>query len=264
MSTPRNPHAAGQPALEIRGLAKSFGPVAALRDASLSVWRGEVVGLLGDNGAGKSTLVKCVTGRLRPDSGTVSVNGHVVRFRSPRAARQMGIEVVHQNLALVDSLDVSANLFLGREILAGPRWLEPLGLLRKREMRQQTGRVLETMGVRLRSRNADVQELSGGQRQGIAVGRAVAWGQQVVLMDEPAAALGVQQSRHVLDQVRRLSAEGVAVVFISHNMQHVMEVCERVVVLRHGTTAGTALIRDVTAEDLVGFITGAQGMDGYS
>lgn len=266
--SPDEPPASGlgaaAPVLEVENVWKAFGAVTALRGASFSAGKGEVVGLLGDNGAGKSTLIGCITGRLHADRGLIRLNGEEVRFRSPHAARQMGIEVVHQNLALVDTLDVAANLFLGREIIAGPRWLAPLGVLRRRQMRRRTSDVLGAMGIQLRSSNATVQDLSGGQRQGIAVGRAVAWGQRVVLMDEPAAALGVEQSRHVLDLVRRLSANGVTVVLITHNMEHVMEVCHRVVVLRHGATVGSAPVRRVTAEDLVGFITGARSMEGYS
>lgn len=245
------------PALQVDNLTKSFGPVSALRGVSLSVMPGEVVGLLGDNGAGKSTFVKCVTGRLKPDTGSVKINGDEVHFRSVHAARKLGVEVVHQNLALANSLDASSNLFLGREIVVGPHWL---GLLNKREMRRQTADVLQRLHVNLKSPRVSVEDLSGGQRQGIAVGRAVAWGQRVVLMDEPAAALGVEQSQHVLDLVRRLGESGVAVLFISHNMQHVMEVCHRVTVLQRGMSLGSAEIADVTAQDLVGFITGAQPM----
>lgn len=252
------------PALDVADLWKSYGAVAALRGASLSVYPGEVVGLLGDNGAGKSTLVRCVTGRTHPDRGVVKVDGNEVHFRSAHSARAMGIEVVHQNLALVNTLDAATNLFLGRELIAGPRFLRPLGFLRSREMRTQTAKVMQDLHVNLRSPGASVEDLSGGQRQGIAVGRAVAWGQRVVLMDEPAAALGVEQAHHVLDLVRRLAASGVGVVFISHNMQHVIEVCHRVVVLRQGATIGTADVARVTAQDLVGFITGAMPMDAYS
>jgi ABC-type sugar transport system ATPase subunit len=252
------------PALDVADLWKSYGAVAALRGASLSVYPGEVVGLLGDNGAGKSTLVRCVTGRTHADRGVVKVDGNEVHFRSAHSARAMGIEVVHQNLALVNTLDAAANLFLGRELIAGPRFLRPLGFLRSREMRAQTAKVMQDLHVNLRSPGAFVDDLSGGQRQGIAVGRAVAWGQRVVLMDEPAAALGVEQAHHVLDLVRRLAASGVGVVFISHNMQHVIEVCDRVVVLRQGATIGTADVGRVTAQDLVGFITGAMPMDAYS
>ncbi|MHB8294997.1 MAG: ATP-binding cassette domain-containing protein [Acidimicrobiales bacterium] len=251
---------AGTPALEVEGLHKSFGAVSALSDGNLSVQPGEVLGLLGDNGAGKSTLVKCVTGRVHADGGRIRVSGQVVAFQSPAEARALGIEAVHQNLALVDSLDVATNLFLGRELAAGPRWLRWLGVLRQRAMLESAREVLSEIGVAPLSLTAPVESLSGGQRQGIAVARAVAWGQKVVLMDEPAAALGVEQARHVLDLVRTLARKEVAVVFISHNMEHVMQVCDRVTVLRHGRTVGSANVADVSAVDLVGFITGALAM----
>jgi ABC-type sugar transport system ATPase subunit len=246
--------------LEAVHIAKSFGAVKALLDASLSVSAGEVLGLVGDNGAGKSTLVHCLSGRLQPDEGRVLLGGHDVHFHSPHVARAAGVEVVHQTLALVNTLDVATNLFLGREIVAGPRWLHWLGVLRIGSMRQATVGVLEDIGVSIRSSSAEVQDLSGGQRQGVAVGRAVAWGQRVVLMDEPEAALGVEQARRVLQLTRRLAAKGVAVVLISHNMQHVMEVCDRVVVLRHGSTVADVKVADVTGEMLVSYITGALTM----
>lgn len=248
-----------EPALRADGIAKSFGALTALTDASLTVWPGEVVGLIGDNGAGKSTLVKCVSGRIHPDRGTVCVAGEALRVRSPEAARLRGVEVVYQNLALVDSLDVTSNLFLGREVVVGHGLLRWLGVLRTKEMKEQARRILDEVGVDLRggSVSEPVERLSGGQRQGIAVGRAVVWGQKVVLMDEPAAALGVEQTQHVLDLVRTLRDRSVGVVFISHNMQQVLEVCDRVTVMRRGRTIGTVRTEDVSGEDLVAYITGA-------
>ncbi len=247
------------PALEAEGLSKSFGAVRALEEANLTVWPGQVLGLVGDNGAGKSTLVKCVSGRLHPDRGTVRVAGEVLRARSPEVARARGIEVVYQNLALVDSLDIATNLFLGREPVLGPRPFSWLGFLRTRQMRQEAARVLREVGVDLRGASvADpVEQLSGGQRQGIAVGRAVVWGQKVVLMDEPSAALGVEQTRHVHDLIRRLRDRGVGVVLISHNMQEVMQVCDHVTVMRAGRTIVTVPVSEVSGEMLVGYITGA-------
>src|SRR5579862_5253483 len=174
------------PALEIIGLRKAFGAVQALRDASLTVWPGEVVGLLGDNGAGKSTLVKCVAGRLHADGGMIRISGRPVSFRSPKDARAAGIEVVHQNLALVNTLDVASNLFLGREVVVGgDSWLGRLGILRKNVMRNRARAVLTELNIRLPSVRADAESLSGGQRQGVAVGRAAAWGQSIMLLDEP-------------------------------------------------------------------------------
>lgn len=257
--SPTGDAGAPPPALQAEHIVKSFGALRALVDANLTVWPGEVLGLVGDNGAGKSTLVKCVSGRLHPDGGTVAIAGEPLRARSPEAARARGIEVVHQNLALVDSLDIVSNLFLGREHVVGDGPLRWLGFLRMRQMRAEAIRVLEEVGVDLRgaSVNDPVERLSGGQRQGIAVGRAIVWGQKAVLMDEPAAALGVEQTRHVLDLVRRLRDRGVGVVFISHNMQQVLEVCDRVTVMRSGRTVATLRTAEVSGEDLVGYITGA-------
>lgn len=244
------------PALEVRSLSKSYGPVQALRDVSLGLYRGEVLGLLGDNGAGKTTLVKCVSGILRPDAGRIFVDGREVRIADPQTARALGIEAVHQGLALVETLDVAGNLFLNRELLTpGLRWLRWLD---KRTMYRESERILAQLQIRVPSVRHPIDRLSGGQRQAVAVGRAVGWGRHIVLMDEPAAALGVEQARHVLELVHRLRDQGVAVLFISHNMQHVIEVCDRAVVLRHGRKVGDVAIREVTARDLVDLITGAR------
>lgn len=249
----------GPPALRVEGMTKTFGAVRALVDAQMSVWPGEVVGLLGDNGAGKSTMVRCIVGRTHPDAGSVFVQGAEVHLRSPEAARDAGIEAVHQNLALVDTLDIASNLFLGRELTHGARGLGRLGLLSQRRMRAEAARVLREFGVDLgrASLRDTVDRLSGGQRQGIAVARAIVWGQKVALLDEPSAALGVEQTENVLNLVRRLRNQGVGTVFISHNMDQVMSVCDRVVIMRRGYTIGTVETSAVTTTDLVGFITGA-------
>ncbi len=249
----------GAPALRVEHITKSYGAVRAVSDASLAVWPGEVVGLIGDNGAGKSTLVKCIVGRTHPESGAVFVGGVELHARSPEAARAAGIEVVYQNLALVDSLDIAANLFLGRELTRGQGALGRIGLLSRRRMRAEAARVLQEFGVDLgrASLSDPVDRLSGGQRQGIAVARAIVWGQKVVMLDEPAAALGVEQTENVLGLVERLRDQGVGVIFISHNMDQVMHVCDRVFVMRRGQTLGWAETAAVSTTDLVGFITGA-------
>ena len=261
-AAPRAIDRSGPPALRVQGMSKAYAAVQALADASLSVWPGEVVGLLGDNGAGKSTLVKCIVGRTHPDSGSVFVGDEQLHARSPEAARAIGIEAVYQNLALVDSLDIAANLFLGREITRGRGPVARLGLMSQRRMRAEAARVLEEFGIDLgrASLSDSVDRLSGGQRQGIAVARAIVWGQKVVLLDEPAATLGVEQTENVLNLVRRLRDQGVGVVFISHNMDQVMDVCDRAVVMRRGRTLGFVETSAVTATDLVSFITGAQSL----
>ena len=191
---------------------------------------------LGDNGAGKSTLVKCIAGTHTPDAGEILVDGEPVTIHHPDDARALGIETVFQELALVDTLDVPSNLFSAARVRRGPG--VRLRLDDRRRMERETAEILDRLGDSHPSLRAPVGALSGGQRQSIAVGRAVAWGRHIVLLDEPAAALGVEQAAHVLELVERLHAHGVAVVLISHNMQHVLEVCSRVVVLRHGRGGG--------------------------
>jgi len=243
--------------MEIRGLSKSFGRVEALRDVTFSARSGEVVGLLGDNGAGKSTLVKCLAGTIRPDSGDVMLDGEVVDIHDPGHAQELGIETVHQDLALVETLDVTANLFLNREIRRRGAFLRRLGWMNGPEMRRQADDLLGTLRIEIPSLDQRVDLLSGGQRQAIAVGRAAGWGQRVVLLDEPAAALGVEQTQLVLDLVKQLQQRNLLVVLITHNMDHVMQVCTRAVILRHGALVADVPISAVTRTDLVQFITGA-------
>jgi simple sugar transport system ATP-binding protein len=247
------------PALEVRHLSKSFAAVQALIDVSLVLRGGEVLGLLGDNGAGKSTLTRCIAGLHHPDAGEILVDGMAVRISNPRIARGLGIEAVHQNLALVSQLDVAANLFLNREIVSDHPLLRRLRWLNKKKMQAEAEQILEHLQIRIPSARITVDRLSGGQRQAVAIGRAIGWGRHIVLLDEPAAALGVEQSRHVNDLIRRLRDNGVAVLLISHNMQSVIEVCDRAVVLRHGRKVGDVMIRNVSASDLVALITGAAG-----
>lgn len=230
----------------------------ALQGVDFSIRQGEVLGLLGDNGAGKSTLIKCLSGLYSPDGGTIVLHGEEQRFSSPDDARAAGVETVHQTLAVVPDLDVAANMFLNRELT--PKWWlgRKLGLLDKRRMYTQSREILDRLHVRVPSVRMKMANLSGGQRQAVAVGRAVEWSRDIVLLDEPTAALGVEQSATILSLIRTLASEGIAVVLISHNMQDVVEVCDRAVVLRHGRVAGNVAIKDVTAPDLVDLITGAK------
>jgi simple sugar transport system ATP-binding protein len=245
------------PALEVRSLSKSYGAVQALHEVSFGLRRGEVLGLLGDNGAGKTTLVKCVSGILRPDGGSILVDGTEARVDSPTSARALGIETVHQGLALVNTLDVASNLFLNREIVRRPAPLRWVRLMDKRAMYRKAEAILQQLQIRVAVRRP-IESLSGGQRQAVAVGRAVGWGRHIVLMDEPAAALGVEQARHVLELIDRLRDQDVAILFISHNMQQVVDVCDRAVVLRHGRKVADLTVPEVTPRDLVDFITGAR------
>lgn len=246
------------PALEVRNLSKAFRAVQALDGVSLQLRRGRVTALLGDNGAGKSTLVKCLAGIYQPDSGTISIDGTEHRISSPDVARSLGVESVHQDLSLIDTLNVAENLFLNREYTRGGWFGSRLGLLNKRRMHEECGETLARLGIAIPSLRRPVGLLSGGQRQAIAIGRAVAWGQRIVLLDEPAAALGVEQARRVLDLIRALRDSNVAVLLITHNMDRVTAVCDTAVVLRRGRKTAEVDVGEVTQNDLVAFITGAR------
>ena len=251
MSTTSQP-----PVIEVRNASKSYGAVRALRDVSLDLRPGEVLGLVGDNGAGKSTLVKCIAGTHRPDAGEILVDGQVQQALTPEAARELGIETVHQNLSLVDTLDVMHNFFLNREVLGGGPLGRAVGWMNKAAMYRTTRETLGALGLHVDPRKP-VAALSGGQRQLIAVARAITWGSHIVMLDEPAAALGVRQSMLVLSFIRMLSERGIAVLFISHNMQHVLQVTDRIVVLRHGEKVGDLVTRNTEAREIVTLITGS-------
>jgi simple sugar transport system ATP-binding protein len=230
--------------------------VRALRGANFTVFPAEVVALVGDNGAGKSTLVKTLAGVHRPDEGEIRFDGKPVEIASPLEARALGIETVYQDLALAADLDPAANLFMGREVLRGGL-LGKLGFLDTREMHRRAGEAFETLGIGLQDSTAPVATMSGGQRQGVAVSRAVTWASKVVFMDEPTAALGVVQTRHVLDLIMSVRDQGLSVVLISHNMPEVFEVADRIEVLRLGERVAQLKRQDVTMEDVVGAMTGA-------
>ena len=249
-------NAQGQPLLEARKIVKSFGSVRALTGANFSAYSGEVVALVGDNGAGKSTLVKTLVGVHPPDSGEIIFDGHQVHIQTPQQAREIGMETVYQDLALAEEIDPAANMFLGREIMrAGP--LGKLGFLDKTAMRRKSEEAFDHLGVRIQDTSAPVAHMSGGQRQGIAITRAVTWASKVVFMDEPTAALGVVQTRNVLDQIKRVRDQGLAVVLISHNLPEIFEVADRIEVLRLGERVARLRPKDVSMEDVVAAMTGA-------
>jgi simple sugar transport system ATP-binding protein len=250
-----------EPLLEARGIVKSFGRVRALRGASFTVYPAEVVALIGDNGAGKSTLVKTLSGVIAPDDGEIRFEGRTVSIPTPVAARELGIETVYQDLALAPDLESSANLFLGREARRGGV-LGRLGFLDKAQMRRRTEEAFSRLGVDVQDAGAAVATLSGGQRQGVAVARAVTWAGKVVFMDEPTAALGVRQTRNVLDLIGRVRDTGLSVVLISHNMPEVIEVADRVEVLRLGERVAQFRTAETTMEELVAAMTGALRQDG--
>jgi D-xylose transport system ATP-binding protein len=241
--------------LSVRGASKRFGAVVGLDDVDVDVHAGEVLALLGDNGAGKSTLIKCLSGALRLDRGTIELDGERVTIATPADARALGIETVYQDLALFDNFRPSDNFYAGRE-LATPTWLpRPLRVLKRREMATTTRETLTRLQVVLDDHGA-VGLMSGGQRQAVAVARAAAFASRIVILDEPTAALGVRESRRVLDLIRRLRDEGKGVIVVSHAMDHVMEVADRAVVMRRGRKVGEAVPSSETYSEIVSLIVG--------
>jgi D-xylose transport system ATP-binding protein len=245
----------GEPRLKLRGISKYFGAVRALSNVDFEVYPGEVVGLVGDNGAGKSTLIKIMAGVSQADEGEIFIDGQPVKISNPVAATRLGIETVYQDLALCDNLDVVANLYLGREKRIFP-WVAPV--LQESEMERRTLEVLGTLDVKIPSVRVPVASLSGGQRQSVAVAKTILRNARVVLLDEPTAALGVAQTRQVLNLIRRLREQGLAVVVISHNLHDVFEVVDRVIVLRLGRRVGSYQIKTTTPEQVIAAITGAE------
>lgn len=238
------------PILELKGVSKRFGAVEALSSVDFEVKRGEVMALVGDNGAGKSTLIKCIAGIYPFDSGTVYYKGKPVHIHGPRDSAELGIEVVYQDLALADNLDVVANMFLGRELIEKPLRLD------EDSMEMACIQTLDSLSVTtVKSVRQTVAGLSGGQRQAVAVAKAVMWNSEVVILDEPTAALGVAQTRQVLDLVRRLAGKGLSVVLISHNLHDVFEVADRITVLRLGQRVSVLNRTDTTQQEVVHAIT---------
>lgn len=243
------------PLLELRGINKSFGAVHVLHDVDFAVHPGQVTALVGDNGAGKSTLVKTIAGIYSADTGQRYFEGEPVDINGPRDAADLGIEVVYQDLALCDNLDIVENMFLGREIMKGPQLDEAAMEARARE-------TLASLSVRtVKSVRQSVASLSGGQRQTVAIAKSVLWNSKVVLLDEPTAALGVAQTRQVLDLVRRLADQGLGVVLISHNMVDVFEVADRITTLYLGRVAADVATKDVTNTQVVELITAGRSGD---
>ncbi len=235
--------------LRIEGIAKRFGAVTALRDVCLHLQRGEVLGLIGDNGAGKSTLIKILTGFIHPDDGKIFVNGREVRLRSVPHARSLGIETVYQDLALVNELSVYHNMFLKRERLLGF-----LPLLNNGAMRREAREHLEQLGIKLPSVNIEVAKLSGGQRQAIAIARAVSSDAKILLLDEPLAAMGAREGAQILDLIRSLKDKGVSVIMIGHNYVQVLEVCDRINLLQHGEITFDKPVTPTLLEEINGIV----------
>ena len=250
----------GKPLIRMRGIAKAFGAVQALRGADLSLWPGEVLGLVGDNAAGKSTLMKVLTGVHRPDGGEILFEGRPVAFHSPRDSRALGVEMIYQNLALAQNLDVVANVFLGREYT---RTVVP-GLVQRLDeprMQTETRQLLERLRINIASVRTNVERMSGGQQQAVAIARAVAFQARVVIMDEPTASLAVKEVGKVLDLIAQLRARGVSVILISHRLQDVFTAADRIMVLRSGQCVAERMIHDATMDEVVKYIVGAEAGD---
>ncbi len=246
--------------LEARDITKVYGHVSALSGANFEVRAGEVTALIGDNGAGKSTLVKVLSGTETPTSGEILVDGQPVTIDGPLAARRYGIETVYQDLALAPHLNPVQNMYLGREIMR-PGLLGRLGFMDNADMRVGSKKAFDELGATVRNYSGSIGAMSGGQKQAVAVARAAAWAKRVILLDEPTAALGVVQTKGVLDLIRRVRDRGLGVVFISHQMPAVLQVADDVQVMRLGRRVATFRAKDTTMEELVGAMTGAVTQD---
>lgn len=242
------------PLLEVRNLSKNFGAVQALSDLSMSVAAGEVVALAGDNGAGKTTLIKAVSGVYKPSTGEIRLRGEAVEFGSPQDARDKGIETIYQDLALADNLSIGANIFLGREPMR--RALGILPVLDRKRMNKAAKETMALLDFHVSRMDAPVANFSGGQRQAVAIGRAVYWNAQILIMDEPTAALGVPEQRKVIALIHQLKAQGRGVIFISHNLQDIFAVSDRIVVLRRGIEAGQRRISETDHDEVVKLMVG--------
>jgi ABC-type sugar transport system ATPase subunit len=242
-----------KPILEVKNVSKHFGGIHALQDVSMEVYPGEVLALIGDNGAGKSTLTKTISGVYQPDAGGIWFNDMEVTFENPQAARSHGLETIYQDLALADNLDVGANVFLGREPV---RSVLGFRVVDRKRMRAEAAKTLEALDIRIRRLDTPIRALSGGQRQAVAIGRAIHWKAKVLIMDEPTAALGVPEQRKVMALIKNLKQNGVGVIFISHHLSDIFEVSDRVMVLRRGIKVGERKITETNADELVHLMVG--------
>ena len=241
--------------IEIKGLEMHFGGVKALRGVDMQIPRGKVTAIIGDNGAGKSTLIKCLSGIYQPTHGEICINGEIAQVSSPIAARNLGIETVYQDLAVLDTLTVTENLYLSREIRKG---IWPFQLLNRKKMLLGAGEMMERVGNTTIRLNNEIGYMSGGQRQAVAISRAVGWGAQVIIFDEPTAALGVKESAEVAHLIERLKTQGITVIIISHNFEEVLTLADLVWVMRQGKAIASRNASEVSGRDLVALLTGAE------
>ncbi|PRD37138.1 sugar ABC transporter ATP-binding protein [Gemmobacter lutimaris] len=238
----------GTPLVEMRDISISFGGIKAVDHVTIDLYPGEVVGLLGHNGAGKSTLIKCLSGAYQMDSGEIFINGDKAEIRSPRDARSYNIETIYQTLALADNLDAASNLFLGRELVG------PGGFLNDIAMEAETRKIMGRLNPNFRKFNVPVSALSGGQRQSVAIARAVYFNAKILIMDEPTAALGPHETQMVAELIAELKKQGLGIFLIEHDIHAVMELCDRAVVMKNGQRVGTVNVGDVTDDDILGMI----------
>ena len=238
----------GTPLVELRDISIAFGGIKAVDHVTVDLYPGEVVGLLGHNGAGKSTLIKCLSGAYKADSGDVFINGERVEINNPRDARAQNIETIYQTLALADNLDAASNLFLGREIVNG------MGFVDESKMEAETRKIMARLNPTVRKFKVPVSALSGGQRQSVAIARAVYFNAKILIMDEPTAALGPQETQMVSELIQELKAQGLGIFLIEHDIHNVMKLCDRASVMKNGQLVGTVNVADVTDEDILGMI----------
>lgn len=240
--------------LEVRGLSKHFGAIRALNDFDMTINRGEVVALAGDNGAGKTTMIKTISGVFQPTAGEIRLMGQPINFATPQEARDKGIETIYQDLALADNLSIGANIFLGREPMT--RKFGFLPVLDRKAMRRAAQETMALLDFHVSRLDAPVSNFSGGQRQAVAIGRAVHWDAQILIMDEPTAALGVPEQRKVISLIHQLKAQGRGIIFISHNLQDIFAVSDRIIVMRRGVKAGERRIAETTHDEVVKLMIG--------
>lgn len=246
-----------EPVLKVKGISKSYGKIVALSNVDFEIFPGEVVGLVGDNGAGKSSLIKILSGALVPDEGEIYLDGNPVVFHSPADSRELGVETVYQDLSLSPHLNIEENIFLGREMIK-KGWTRIFGSLDKAGMLSEAKRNLDLLHVNIKSLKAPVAELSGGQRQAVAVARAAAWGKKLVILDEPTNHLGVEEVDMVLELIRNVSKQGIPVVFISHTLPHVLEVTDRIDVMLLGKKVASLNTKETNLNEVVSWITGSK------
>jgi D-xylose transport system ATP-binding protein len=238
----------GTPLVELRDISISFGGIKAVDHVTVDLYPGEVVGLLGHNGAGKSTLIKCLSGAYKADAGQILINGQEVEINNPRDARSYNIETIYQTLALADNLDAASNLFLGRELVGVG------GMLNDAAMEAETRKIMKRLNPNFKKFNVPVSALSGGQRQSVAIARAVYFNAKILIMDEPTAALGPQETQMVAELIQELKAQGLGIFLIEHDIHAVMDLCDRAVVMKNGQRVGCVDVKDVTDEDILGMI----------